>query len=244
MVGLFLGLGIGVLMLYGPASVRRWARLWLTVVVCGNLFLASDIGSGLWSAPLLRHEGFITSAGEAGGATAVVVLTPSGSAFRARGVEIGIIPDAIQRLLETVRVYRLLGDPWVILQGGVPGVTDRPSAGQVSKDTLIRFGIPADRIIVEPRSRNTYEHTLELRPLLTEHGIERFVLVTSADHMWRSASTFRKAGYTFVTSAAATHSDYPSDHSRIRPGAGFLRASLAASHEYVGLLYYWWKGRL
>ena len=64
------------------------------------------------------------------------------------------------------------------------------------KEILVGWGVPAEDIIVEPHSRNTYENALESAKILREDYPEytRFILVTSAFHMRRSAACFEKQG--------------------------------------------------
>jgi uncharacterized SAM-binding protein YcdF (DUF218 family) len=241
--GLIIALIIGVALLHARDPIRRWARIWLTVVTILYACLSTWVGVDVVSAPLRRHGEFLATAAAANGATAVVLLTPSEATYRSRGLETSEVlgEGGALRVLEAARVYRLLGNPWLIAQGG-PDYKDRPGSGTVVKDRLVRLGVPADRILIESRSENTREHTLHLRPILQAHGIQRFVLVTSAEHMWRASSVFRKAGFEFASSATSTASELPRSESTLRPSGQALQYSTAAAHEYLGLLYYWLRG--
>lgn len=225
-----------------PGRLGRVGRIGVLGVLLVHYAWSTDAGATLWSAPLTRNAPVVQSPAEAEGATAVVVLTPSGAVYGMRGVELGIVPVAVHRVLEGVRLWRLLDNPLIILQGGSPRARGRFAAGEVAKALMVQLGVPSDRIIVEDVSPTTHAHPAALRPLLETSGISRFVLVTSPDHMPRAAAVFRKAGFSFVPSASQTRSDYARARPWWVPRPDALDHTLSASHEYVGLVYYWWKG--
>lgn len=245
MLFLIAGLCFGVLLLYGPDRLRRLGRFWLVLLAAFYVGGSTRTGADLVLAPLYRHTAFIQDAAAAKGAKAVVTLNGGASTFRARGRDyFGIHKDSALRALETARVYRLLGDPLVIVQGGFPEMKDRPSLGAIVSKVLVDLGVPANRIVLEPNSRNTREHVENLKPYLEKHGIERFVLVTSPMHMQRSIAAFRQQGYDFIPSASAAGSELDD----LGPGLPFSQENLDriawGVHEYLGLAYYRWNGWL
>lgn len=83
----------------------------------------------------------------------------------------------------------------LLISGDSGYITDRGlhEAEQV-KAMLTSWNIPAEDIIVEGSSRNTYENALESARILKEDYPEfnSFILVTSAFHMRRSRACFAK----------------------------------------------------
>lgn len=78
------------------------------------------------------------------------------------------------------------------------GLVD-PKDGDVAEATLAArqleaWGIPAERLVVEDRSRNTRENAVESARIVRERGWTRLLLVTSAAHMERSLGCFRAVG--------------------------------------------------
>lgn len=64
------------------------------------------------------------------------------------------------------------------------------------------MGIDTSLILVECESDNTYENALLTKKLFQEHQIEgKILLITSAHHLRRAASVFRKQGFQFHTFA-------------------------------------------
>ncbi|MCB1309914.1 MAG: YdcF family protein [Leptospiraceae bacterium] len=102
-------------------------------------------------------------------------------------------------------------------------------------------GWPAERILIEPDSRNTAENAMESMRLARERGWRRVILVTSAFHMPRSVLCFRKVADDIVIVP------YPVDYYRLREFAGpeaivptntALSITTLAVKEMIGLAAY------
>jgi uncharacterized SAM-binding protein YcdF (DUF218 family) len=91
-------------------------------------------------------------------------------------------------------------------------------------------GIEPSRLIVETKSENTYQNSIFCALLVHPKPRERWLLVTSALHMPRAASSFRKAGFEVV---AWPVYDEVSQASMVSP----------ALHEWLGLVVYRLLGR-
>jgi uncharacterized SAM-binding protein YcdF (DUF218 family) len=242
---LIAGLTFGTLLLYVRRdSFKRMGRIVLTLITLFYLFASTRVGADVLLAPLYRHMAYLSDAASARGATAVVLLNPGANTYSARGLQLtGTGQEGALRIIEAARVYRLLGDPLVIIAGGFEEMTDRPPLGVIMAKSLKELGVPEHRIVIEPASRNTRQHVENLRPFLEKHRIQRFVLVTSPVHMWRSSAAFSNGGYDFVPSAAALRNDLSSPlSSSVWPDDENLDRLVWGTHEYMGLLYYWWHG--
>ncbi len=105
------------------------------------------------------------------------------------------------------------------------------------------FGIAAERILLEPRSRNTVENAVFSKTLAMPKPGERWLLVTSAQHMPRAIGSFRQAGFAVeaypVGWSIALRPDYSPNLNII----GNLGRLDSAAYEWVGLLAYWLTGR-
>lgn len=92
-------------------------------------------------------------------------------------------------------------------------------------------GISDDRLIIDARSRNTFENAQVTRRLVKPKPGQRYILVTSPSHMPRAMGSFRKAGFSVVP--------WPVSKSIVD-----IRPTLAvAKHEWIGLAAYWLMGR-
>ena len=105
------------------------------------------------------------------------------------------------------------------------------------------FGISRDRVMVENRSHNTFENALFSKELIKPRAGERWLLVTSAQHMPRAMGCFRQAGFPVEAYPAVWKT-------RLRAGfalpdtlgAGLSELDLA-THEWIGLIAYWLTGK-
>ena len=69
---------------------------------------------------------------------------------------------SVVNVLETARIYRMLGGPPIIASGGVvSGARLQRSEADVMADTLVRLGIPRARITIDRTSTTTYEQAME-----------------------------------------------------------------------------------
>ena len=75
------------------------------------------------------------------------------------------------------------------------------------RDQMIRIGIPADKLIAENQSRNTYENAKNTAEIIQKSDFKPpFLLVTSAFHMRRSMLCFQKQGIDVIPFAVDQHS--------------------------------------
>jgi len=109
------------------------------------------------------------------------------------------------RFLHTVLLYQTNHINKIIVSGGL-GMLRKTHASEAQevKSLLLLSGVPEADIIMEDKSRNTYENAQNTKKLLTHYpDLKSFVLVTSAFHMRRSTACFKKAG--------VPHAVFPAD---------------------------------
>jgi uncharacterized SAM-binding protein YcdF (DUF218 family) len=158
------------------------------------------------------------------------------------------VPDPIglARTLEAARVYKLIDPAWVISSGG--SVSRRSVSvppGEVMKDTLLRLGVDASRVIVKDLAFDTHDEALNLSTLLPSLRVDHVVLVTSGVHMRRAAATFRAAGIAVIPAPAREDlGGSPSWSTSYLPSWYGLFESALVGHEIFGWMYYKAKGWL
>ncbi|HEV3139328.1 MAG TPA: YdcF family protein [Vicinamibacterales bacterium] len=255
--------GVGIALLYGRRTARA-GRRWLTCVWIGFWLLTTPAGSQIIAWPLSTGAPPIQSRADARGATAVVMLGGGTISHVANGIGVDDLGVSALRIVETVRVYRLLdrraGAPGGELRGaGAPGGENVPlvilSGGDTQhmipprteasayRDAAIKLGVRADRIVVEDRSQTTRDEALLLKPLLAERHVGTFVLVTSPTHMPRSLLALRAVGLDPIPSPAPARTASPSRWSLV-PDRESLAVSDGAIYDACALVYYWLRGWL
>jgi uncharacterized SAM-binding protein YcdF (DUF218 family) len=147
----------------------------------GLLRLMVKLGllSALWLAGVAAHILWVGERDEAAPADAIVVLDPR------RG---------------------LAGK--LIFTGGYGGSRARFSESQVARRYALREGIPGADILIESRSRTTYENLVEAREVMLDNQLSRVIVVSDPLHMARALRLSRELGINAVGS--------PTPNSRFR----------------------------
>jgi uncharacterized SAM-binding protein YcdF (DUF218 family) len=173
----------------------------------------------------------------------VIVLL--GGAMRG-DTHMGTLPDLnhhADRLVHAVALYKAGKAPVILVTGG--GMEGARTEAEQMKDLLGVMGVPAQDILLERASRNTYDNAVYAAQQLKARGMEKILLVTSAYHMRRSLALFEAQGLDVIPA--------PTDHQRLvtpallpgwLPMVSTLYQSTEALHEIVGYWVYRWKGWL
>lgn len=142
----------------------------------------------------------------------------------------------LARLVVGARLHRSLGLP--VLASGRGNGFDQRAATRIVKRYMMDLGVPADRIIVENRSRNTAENAASSAKLCRAEGFKKPILVTSASHLKRAKGYFNSEGLDVLMfpSSFETWDGKRYTWKSFLPGT-YSRASMAL-HEYLGLVYY------
>jgi uncharacterized SAM-binding protein YcdF (DUF218 family) len=148
-----------------------------------------------------------------------------------------------ERITATVALARRYPDAPVLLSGGDAALIPRPRIVEaaLTKTLMVSLGVDPGRIIVEGRSRNTWENALYSKEAAHPASGQVWLLVTSANHMPRAVGCFRKVGFPVLP--------YPVAYTTGSPfGLSFdLNAALGPLgddlHEWLGLVAYRLLGR-
>jgi uncharacterized SAM-binding protein YcdF (DUF218 family) len=177
---------------------------------------------------------------------AIVVLSSEMRPPDESGLEAELGEKSLYRCLHAAKLYHRGRPCPVLVSGGkVDPTTPGPTLAELMGDLLLELGVAEKDLIVEDRSRTTYENAAESTVLLRERGIETIQLVSDAMHLWRAELCFRKQGFEVVPSGC----NYQATQWRWRL-FGFLPSPSAAkciervTHEWLGIVWYKLKGRI
>lgn len=239
-------LSLGLLLVaVGGGATYRWRWKGLGVIAVGVLVV--------WIPSMPVFSGWIQGSLEARYPPTPVEAAPEADAVVTLGGSVGpprpprVYPDlngSADRVWHAARLYRAGKAPVVIASGGtLPWKDQRFREASAMQQLLVSWGVPADSVLLESRSANTYENAKRTAELVEERGFERVLLVTSALHMRRAVATFRSAGVP-VSPVATDYQVVDGDGTilDLAPSAQALGGSTAAIREYVGYLVYWWRG--
>jgi uncharacterized SAM-binding protein YcdF (DUF218 family) len=149
-----------------------------------------------------------------------------------------------RRLDEARRLYRAAPRPVIVSGGHVDPFTRDRDGNRIARDYLVLWGVPEKQILLESRSRDTFESALGVKRILQERKWKRYLLVTSALHMPRSMLVFGALAPEPIA-APADFGIGPRDFSPLAlfPSEGAARGIAGALHEYLGLVNYYWRLR-
>ena len=223
--------------------LRRWLRASLGLAVL-LLYVASMpvVGDAL----LLRLEGRHPPRPIADLAPADVAIVLGGAL--GQPLPPRVEPDLGEpgdRILHAWRLWREGKVARVLVTGGNwPWQSSVAPEAALIADLLEELGVPSAAILVETRSRNTYENALESRAIWKEQGFRSGYLVTSAAHMPRALAVFRKAGLPVEPSETDLRVRTPIYESALDllPDADALDRTDDAVREAIGLLVYRLRG--
>jgi uncharacterized SAM-binding protein YcdF (DUF218 family) len=154
--------------------------------------------------------------------------------------------EALDRCRKAADIY-LQGQrcPVLVSGGNAEPGAQRYNSAEVMSEFLVRLGVDSRDLVVENRSRTTYENAVESGKLLAARGIHRIALVTTAAHLPRAAACFRRQGFdVFPCGCHYRANDFRWSVGLFIPKAQFAENSDSAAHEWVGLLWYWMHGRI
>lgn len=150
------------------------------------------------------------------------------------------VNEAGERVIALADLSRRYPDARIVVSGGGSTLLTEETAEAAG---LARFAsaldVPPERLVIEDRSRTTYENAVFSRRLAEPRAGERWLLVTSAWHMPRAVGAFRRAGFAVTPYPVDFRTRGPQDVTRPFPfvAEGLRRVDLAAK-EWVGLAAY------
>ncbi|MDP2913120.1 MAG: YdcF family protein [Candidatus Omnitrophota bacterium] len=147
------------------------------------------------------------------------------------------------RLFNGVEIFKQSGAKVLVLSGGTILRDCRDSDAEVMKDLAVKLGIPGSAIITEAGSRNTMEQADETARLFPPNGKRRIGIVTSAVHMLRAETTFRKRYPKDIIVSIAVNYMAHSPNCNLTivsfvPSPENLLQTSNAIHELIGMVWY------
>lgn len=147
--------------------------------------------------------------------------------------------DALQRLIEVLRIYTLHPEAKIITSGYHN--RDKVSHAQKMKQALVLLGIPAQKIITENFPKDTEEEAQLISPRVLGSHV---VLVTNADHLPRAMKYFQAEGVEPIAAPAGfwvKNINSPKSWGYYVPNSKKLEQTTMAWYETLGRLVQWLK---
>ncbi len=148
-----------------------------------------------------------------------------------------------ERISQTLALARRFPEAKVLVSGGNFGeIPGGPGEAEAMRQMLVAEGLDDHRLVLEERSRNTFENAVYSVALAKPRPGQTWLLVTSAFHMPRAVGCFRHVGWNPLPFPV----DYQTAPSPLIQWdfTGDLRVLDLAWHEWLGLAAYRILGRI
>lgn len=241
--------GLMTILVIGPISPRRLR--WIRVLAASTLLLTLTLGNPLIASTFLgliegRYPPFDHSTSKR--FDAIVVLGGGVAGKGSLRPSDQLSPLSMERTICGADLFAHGYAPRVLLSGGDATTFGQgPTESIEMKRLAVRLGVAEAAIIVEERSRTTYENAVEAKRLLGEASI---LLVTSASHIPRAVALFRKQGFTVTPSPCGylvrerPGQGWDGNPFDLLPGVGAMEKSTIVINEIVGFIVHRATGKI
>ena len=233
---LIVALGLLLLARHKPVNWRRFALPW--AAWCGLVLLSLPLISQFLCRTLER--GYPPLRNLPGQVDVIVVLgggvQPSDQVLVSSAATSG----TLRRCISAAEFYRRCGDIPIVCCGGPTLDGQVMSEAEAMRDCLVSMQVPAERIILEKKSRNTRENAMYASEILQRNSLQDVALITSARHMNRAVSCFRAVGIDVLPLPCSQRlNDVPATSVRSWiPSAQALSAANSVIQEWLGIVWY------
>jgi uncharacterized SAM-binding protein YcdF (DUF218 family) len=179
-----------------------------------------------------------------GGPDGIVILGGAINSRLSRDFDEPVIGAGGDRIVAMAKLARAYPNARIVYSGGDPSLFgNQPPETDFVYRLLDGLGIPRDRVSLEPRSRNTAENAAFTVELVKPKPGDRWILVTSAQHMPRAVGCFRRVGFPVEAYPVGWRTDR---HANLGTPMAFGEALArfdSAAYEWIGLVVYWMTGK-
>jgi uncharacterized SAM-binding protein YcdF (DUF218 family) len=236
-----IGLGlVGVLLM-----PTRWKRVGIGLAAASVILLAV-LGflpfGDLLARPL--EDRFPQWDGRGGAPHGIVVLGGNISSGLSRDRGEAVVVGGGARIVALLKLAHAYPEARIVYSGGDASLFGNRSAEANFVGALLdSLGVSSSRVTLELRSRNTAENADFTKALVKPNPGERWLLVTSAQHMPRAVGCFRKVGFPVEAYPVGWRVEKQSDLLEPKILSERMARLDSAAYEWIGLLVYWLTGR-
>lgn len=229
---------LGVLLTAGKCGIRATLLPGLPLLFLYALF-TTPLGANSLVRPLEHTAQQAAAACPDPAAGALVIVLAGG--LDARGPMLDperLQQDSLRRVLHATELAGRAEAALILLSGG-SGTPDVES--DVLAEFAQRLGVSRDRLIIDRQPTNTHESALSSAKFAAEYPQRTPLLVTSAIHAPRALDEFRAAGLQVCLRPTDYRFEPPNWPGYLLPQISALDKSTAAIHEYLGLLFFFFR---
>lgn len=149
---------------------------------------------------------------------------------------------AAERILTGITLVKRGVADTLLISGKTGDILERGNEAELLRGFAIEWGLTLEQVVLEEKSRNTYENALYSAHIIRASGYNTLILVTSALHMRRAAAAFHKQGLFPELYPVDFHTSHEIAPSSFLPSVEVLAVTTLAIHELIGLVMYRLQG--
>jgi uncharacterized SAM-binding protein YcdF (DUF218 family) len=238
---ILIGLGLAGVVLLATRKRRAGATMVLVSIIF--LAIAGCWPTGIWLTHTLESR-FPPWNASAGAPDGIVILGGAIGSRRRRDSNEPVIVGDGGRIFAMAKLARAYPDARLVYSGGDASLLgDQPPETDFARQMLDSLGVPRERVLLESRSRNTAENAAFTKELVKPKPGERWLLVTSAQHMPRAIGCFQRVGFPVEAYPVGWQTDERKNLGSPAAFGSALARFDSAAYELIGLLVYWATGR-
>lgn len=207
-------------------------------IILVTYFISSIIGEYFLVKPLEIKNNTVMEEREIRTPKEIAIVILAGGAIKGTVIgnaELGNI--TLSRLYGGYKIHKKYGYD-ICVSGDWIDDNNDITVADMMRDVLLDLNVDYNNIILETRSRNTWENAVESLEILRDSGYKQIILVTSALHMPRSIYSFQKVAPDLTIIASPTDFIYYYETRKWLPNTSSLHNNLLAIHEWIGLIWY------
>jgi uncharacterized SAM-binding protein YcdF (DUF218 family) len=226
-------------------ATTRKKRAGVCTALVGTMLLAAV---GWWpTGNLVTHaleNRFPPWNGSRSAPAGIVVLGGAVNSRLSRDFDQPVIGGDGGRIVALAKLARAYPDARIVYSGGDASLFgNEPPETDFVYQVLDSLGVPRGRVLLESRSRNTAENAAFTKELVKPGQGERWLLITSAQHMPRAVGCFRRVGFPVEAYPVGWRTPRQVELGAPEAFGNALARFDSATHEWIGLLVYWATGK-
>lgn len=144
--------------------------------------------------------------------------------------------SSMPRALGAARLYRERPVGHVIITGRADAWQYPDETAHAMADVLVAFGVPRDRILIEPLALDTRQNARFSTIIVRTLDVDKTLVVTSAVHLPRALDEFRRAGLPVIGAPVDHRYEKPEGYAPYVPSIASLVRMGQVIHEILGRL--------
>lgn len=222
--------------LSGPRKARWGFRLAWLVWGITWLFATPRFSFGLFWLLEAPPRSLSADLGDTAEDRAVMVVLSGGNLGPRPGVWPAerLVGSSLPRAIGAARLYHERPVGHVIVTGRSEPLSFPDETAPGMADIMVAYGVPRERIILEPFAQNTRQNAAFSAKIVREIGADKVVVVTSALHMFRAISEFERAGLQVIGAPVDHRYEPPEGIAPYVPSVSSMMRTHQAMHEILG----------